>query len=63
MVKTKCGLATVLGSSWITVSDGWHPDKRITVEEVRVLTTDGGIELVYASAIEGPVISIKGGIM
>jgi len=63
VVKTKRGLATVLGSNWITVSDGWHPDKRQTVEEVRVLTTDGAIELVYAHIIEGPIISIKDGLM
>ena len=56
VVKTKYGLATVLSSSWVTICDGWHPDKRRYEEEVRVLTNDGGIECVYSHAIEGPII-------
>ena len=56
VVKTECGLATVLSSNWITVCDGWHPDKRRIYEEVRVLTTDGAIKCIYAYDVEGPVI-------
>jgi len=59
VVKTEHGLATVLGSSWITVCDGWHPDKRRYEEEVRVLTTDGSIEYIYAYSLKEPVLSLK----
>ena len=55
-LATKYGLATVLGSNWITVCDGWHPDKRKTEEEVRILTIDGSIKCCYADQVEGPII-------
>jgi hypothetical protein len=56
VVKTEAGLATVLSSGWVTVCDGWHPDKRKSEEEVRVLTTDGAISRFYSWEIEGPII-------
>ena len=59
VVKTEVGLATVLSSNWVTVCDGWHPDKRRSEEEVRVLTTDGAIKRFYNWEIEGPVIKGK----
>ena len=61
VVKTEHGLATVLGSSWTTVSDGWHPDKRRSVEQLRLLTTEGAIVYAYGFQIDGPII--KGGEM
>tara|TARA_B100000131_G_C18031145_1_gene578520 strand:- start:256 stop:468 length:213 start_codon:yes stop_codon:yes gene_type:complete len=56
VVKTEHGLATVLSSNWTTVSDGWHPDKRRTEEQVRLLTNEGAIVCLYGFQIEGPVI-------
>ena len=43
------------------MTDGWHPDKRRSEEQVRLLTTDGAIVCVYGFQIEGPII--KGGEM
>ena len=56
VVKTDCGLGTVLSSGWITVSDGWHPDKRRSEQEVRVLTSEGSIKRYFAFEVEGPII-------
>tara|TARA_B100000029_G_scaffold220598_1_gene218293 strand:+ start:470 stop:676 length:207 start_codon:yes stop_codon:yes gene_type:complete len=56
VIKTRYGLATVLGSNWITVCDGWHPDKRRTEEELRILINDGSIKTCYAEHVEGPII-------
>ena len=56
VIKTRHGLATVLGSNWITVSDGWHPDKRRIEEEVRIMTVDGRIRCCYADQVERPII-------
>ena len=56
IIKMRDGLATVLNSVWITVCDGWHPDKRSTLEELRVMTDSGRIVRVLAYDTEGLVI-------
>ena len=56
VVKTDRGLGTVISSGWVTVSDGWHPDKRRSEQEVRVLTSEGSIERYFAFEVEGPII-------
>ena len=56
VVKTAHGLATVLGASWVTVCDGWHPDKRRIHEELRIMVNDGSIKCCYAQDVEGPII-------
>ena len=56
VIRIKGGLATVLSSSWVTFCDGWHPDKRRTEEELKVMTDSGLIQRVLAIQVEGPII-------
>jgi len=56
IIKLSDGLATVLNSGWITVCDGWHPDKRRIHEEISVMTESGSILRILAEDTGGLLI-------
>jgi len=57
IIKTNSGnFATVLKSNWVTICEGWHPDKRRSVEEVRVLTEGGEIKMIFGGDIDKVVV-------
>ena len=56
VIRIQGGLATVLSSRWVTLCDGWHPDKRRTEEELKIMTDSGLIQQVLAIQVEGPII-------